>query len=91
MLEGDGPAFHDLRSQIVAQDAADTHAALTELRFVQPVERSHNVLRQAKRFALGEFPFRREDVGAVLDRVPLREYFGAITRDEILDTLFYVD
>ena len=41
--------------------------------------------------ALEGCPFRREDVGAVLDRVPLREYFGAITRDEILDTLFYVD
>ena len=34
-------------------------------------------------------PFRREDVGAVLDRFPLEQYFGTITRDEILDTLFY--
>lgn len=41
--------------------------------------------------ALRGCAFRREDVAAVLDRFPLREYFGAITRDEILDTLFYVD
>ena len=34
-------------------------------------------------------PFRREDVGAVLDRFPLEQYFGSITRDEILETLFY--
>lgn len=34
-------------------------------------------------------PFRREDVAAVLDRFPLEQYFGTITRDEILDTLFY--
>lgn len=36
-------------------------------------------------------PFRREDVGAVLDRFPLRDYFGTITRDQVLDTIFYVD
>jgi len=41
--------------------------------------------------ALRGCAFRREDVAAVLDRFPLREYFGSITRDEILDTLFYVD
>lgn len=35
--------------------------------------------------------FRREDVGAVLDRFSLRDYFGGITQDEILDTMFYVD
>lgn len=35
-------------------------------------------------------PFRREDVSAVLERFPLEQYFGTITRDEILDTLFYV-
>lgn len=39
--------------------------------------------------ALTGCPFRREDVGAVLDRFPLEQYFGTITRDEILDTLFY--
>ena len=34
-------------------------------------------------------PFRREDVSVVLERFPLEQYFGTITRDEILDTLFY--
>lgn len=34
-------------------------------------------------------PFRREAVAAVLDRFPLSQYFGAITREEILDTLFH--
>ena len=34
-------------------------------------------------------PFRREDVGAVLDRFPLAQYFGAVTREEILNTLFH--
>ena len=32
-----------------------------------------------------------EDAAAVLDRFPLAEYFGAITRDQVLDTLFYAD
>ena len=32
-----------------------------------------------------------KDVGAVLDRFPLRDYFGTITRDQVLDTIFYVD
>ena len=41
--------------------------------------------------ALMGTPFRREDVGAVLDRFPLRDYFGTITRDQVLDTIFYVD
>ena len=41
--------------------------------------------------ALASTPFRREDVAAVLDRFPLSEYFGTITRDQVLDTLFYVD
>ena len=41
--------------------------------------------------ALVGTPFRREDVAAVLDRFPLSEYFGTITRDQVLDTLFYVD
>ena len=39
--------------------------------------------------ALLDCPFRREDVAAVLDRFPLPQYFGAITREEILDTLFH--
>ena len=41
--------------------------------------------------ALMGTPFRREDVGAVLDRFPLRDYFGTITRDQVLDTIFDVD
>lgn len=41
--------------------------------------------------ALQGCAFRREDVAAVLDRFTLRDYFGGITKDEILDTLFYVD
>ena len=41
--------------------------------------------------ALTGCPFRREDAAAVLDRFPLAEYFGAITRDQVLDTLFYAD
>lgn len=39
--------------------------------------------------ALEGCPFRREDVEAVLDRFPLGTLFGGITRQEILDTLFY--
>lgn len=34
-------------------------------------------------------PFRREDVGAVLDRFELSRYFGTITREEVLDAVFY--
>lgn len=34
--------------------------------------------------------FRREDVAGVLERCPLRDYFGGIGEDEILETLFYV-
>jgi len=41
--------------------------------------------------ALRGCPFRREDVGAVLDRLPLENFFGAITRDEVLDTIFYAN
>ncbi|WP_298023134.1 lipoate--protein ligase [uncultured Dysosmobacter sp.] len=41
--------------------------------------------------ALKGCAFRREDAAAVLDRFPLRELFGTITRDEVLDTMFYVD
>lgn len=40
--------------------------------------------------ALTGCPFRREAVGAVLDEFPLERYFGTITRDQILDTLFYL-
>lgn len=39
--------------------------------------------------ALVGCPFRRESVAAVLDRFPLEQYFGGISREEILDTLFY--
>ncbi|WP_298034493.1 lipoate--protein ligase [uncultured Dysosmobacter sp.] len=34
--------------------------------------------------------FRQEDVRAVLARYPLRDYFGEITEDEILETMFHV-
>ncbi len=34
-------------------------------------------------------PFRREEVAAVLDRFPLPQYFGGISREEILETLFH--
>lgn len=39
--------------------------------------------------ALVGCPFRREAVAAVLDRFPLEQYFGGISSEEILDTLFY--
>lgn len=39
--------------------------------------------------ALCGCPFRPSEVGAVLDRFVLPEYFGTITREEILETLFY--
>ena len=39
--------------------------------------------------ALTGCPFRREDVAAVLDHFSLRELFGGIQRDEVLDTLFH--
>ncbi len=35
--------------------------------------------------------FRREAVAEVLDAFPLGELFGAITRDEILETMFYIN
>ena len=38
--------------------------------------------------ALKKCPFRRDDVAAVLDRFTLCDYFGTITRDEILDVIF---
>ncbi len=40
--------------------------------------------------ALRGCPFRREDVGAVLDHFSMRELFGAIGREEVLDALFHV-
>ncbi len=43
------------------------------------------------RSALQGCAFRREDVAAVLSRFPQEELFGAITRDQVLDTMFYVD
>ena len=39
--------------------------------------------------ALAGCAFREEDVGAVLDRFPLREMFGGIERAEILETIFH--
>lgn len=39
--------------------------------------------------ALRGCPFRRENVAAVLERFPLADCFGAIRKEEILDTLFY--
>ena len=38
--------------------------------------------------ALEGCPFRREDVGAVLDACPLPLYFGSLRKQEILNTLF---
>lgn len=40
--------------------------------------------------ALRGCSFRREEVAAVLGRFPLELYFGAITQEEILETLFHV-
>ena len=40
--------------------------------------------------ALRGCAFRREDVAAVLERYPLQEFFGGITEDEILETMFHV-
>lgn len=40
--------------------------------------------------ALEGCEFRREAVTEVLDRFPLGELFGGITRDEVLETMFYV-
>lgn len=39
--------------------------------------------------ALRGCAFRAEAFGAVLDRFALHEFFGAITREEILETVFY--
>ena len=41
--------------------------------------------------ALRGCPFRREDVARVLERFNLRNCFGGITEEEILDTIFYVN
>ena len=40
--------------------------------------------------ALRGCAFRREDVAAALERFELQNFFGAITEEEILDTLFHV-
>ena len=40
--------------------------------------------------ALKGCAFRREDVEQVLSRFPLEQYFGSITREEILETIFHV-
>lgn len=39
--------------------------------------------------ALAGCPLRREDVAAVMDRFPLAEMFGGITRDEVLSVIFF--
>ena len=36
-------------------------------------------------------PFRAEDFGAVLDRFDLPKFFGAISKEEILETVFHVN
>lgn len=41
--------------------------------------------------ALEGCAFRREAVAKVLDRFPVEELFGAITREEILETMFYIN
>nr|WP_325184820.1 lipoate--protein ligase [uncultured Oscillibacter sp.] len=40
--------------------------------------------------ALEGCEFRREAVAAVLERFPLADLFGAITEEEVLETMFYV-
>lgn len=40
--------------------------------------------------ALRGCAFRREDIAAVLERFHLPDYFGGITEDEILETMFHV-
>ena len=39
--------------------------------------------------ALKGCAFRREDVQIVLERFPMRELFGTITQQEVLDTVFF--
>lgn len=39
--------------------------------------------------ALRGVPFRREDVAGALEQYPLQDYFGGITEEEILETVFY--
>ena len=41
--------------------------------------------------ALRGCPFRAEDFAAVLDRFDLSRFFGAITKEEILETVFHVN
>lgn len=54
------------------------HGDFMALSSVEPLE-----------LALEGCPFRREDVGTVLERFPQEELFGGITREEVLDTLFH--
>jgi lipoate-protein ligase A len=39
--------------------------------------------------ALVGCPFRQAEVSEILDRFPLQELFGSITKDEVLDTIFH--
>lgn len=41
------------------------------------------------RLALVGCPFREAEVGEILDRFPLKEMFGTITKAEILETMFH--
>ena len=41
--------------------------------------------------ALKGCSFRREDVDKVLKSLPLQNYFGSITEDEVLDTIFHAN
>ena len=41
--------------------------------------------------ALRGCPFRAEDFAAVLDKFPLDQFFGAITKEEVLETVFHVN
>lgn len=40
--------------------------------------------------ALRGCAFRREDAAAVLERYPLQDFFGGITENEVLETIFHV-
>lgn len=39
--------------------------------------------------ALRGCPYRTEDVAAILGKLPLHEFFGAITKEEVLDLMFH--
>lgn len=65
-----------------------TKGAITDIIFygdflsVQSIEEVTNALRGCA--------FRKEDFAATLDSFDLSKYFGAITKEEILETVFYV-